>query len=99
MVSFSSLVFVVSAISAALAAPSSALAERATVITSSQTGTSDGYFYSFYTDGGSQTYQNTGAGKYTVTWTGNEGNFVAGVGWSTGSARQEFLDMLCSTKT
>lgn len=87
MVSFSSLLFAVSAMSAALAAPSNALAERATVITSSQTGTSNGYFFSFWTDGGSQKYSNTGVGKYTVTWTGDSGNFVAGVGWSTGSAR------------
>lgn len=38
-------------------------------ITSSQTGTNNGYYYSFWTDGGAQvTYSNGAAGSYSVTW-------------------------------
>ncbi|KAF1348891.1 xylanase [Delphinella strobiligena] len=51
------------------------------------TGTSNGFFYSNYTDGtGTVTYTNGAAGEYTVKWT-DSGNFVVGKGWSTGSAR------------
>lgn len=38
-------------------------------LTSSQTGTNNGYYYSFWTDGGAQvTYTNGAAGSYSVTW-------------------------------
>ncbi|KAH8747466.1 glycosyl hydrolases family 11-domain-containing protein [Diaporthe sp. PMI_573] len=54
----------------------------------SQTGTHNGFYYSFWTDGGSQvTYTNGPAGQYSVTW-GSGGNFVGGKGWNPGSARQ-----------
>ncbi|KAL2280957.1 hypothetical protein FJTKL_12099 [Diaporthe vaccinii] len=54
----------------------------------SQTGTHNGYYYSFWTDGGSQvTYTNGPGGQYSVTW-GSGGNFVGGKGWNPGSARQ-----------
>ncbi|CAK5271476.1 unnamed protein product [Mycena citricolor] len=50
-------------------------------------GTSNGFFYSFWTDGGAAvTYTNGAAGQYSVTWSGN-GNFVGGKGWNPGSAR------------
>lgn len=87
MVSFSSLVFAFSAIVGGIAAPSSNPVETRAAITSSTTGTNNGYFFSFYTDGGSQSYTNGAAGEYSVTWTGDSGNFVAGKGWATGSAR------------
>jgi endo-1,4-beta-xylanase len=51
------------------------------------TGMSNGFFYSFWTDGaGAVTYTNHAVGGYSVNWN-NVGNFVAGKGWKTGSAR------------
>ena len=94
MVSFSSLFLSVATIASVLAAPSVELSKRdpgtlATrqTLTSSGTGTNNGYYYSFWTDGGSQTFTLGAGGKYSVTWSGNNGNFVAGKGWNPGSAR------------
>lgn len=56
--------------------------------TPSSTGTNNGFYYSFWTDGqGAVTYTNGAAGQYSVTWSGNNGNFVGGKGWNPGSAR------------
>ncbi|KAK3903128.1 endo-1,4-beta-xylanase B [Staphylotrichum tortipilum] len=55
--------------------------------TPSSTGTNNGYYYSFWTDGGGTVnYQNNAAGSYAVQWT-NCGNFVGGKGWKPGAAR------------
>jgi endo-1,4-beta-xylanase len=51
-------------------------------------GTNNGFFYSYWTDGGgSVDYTNKAAGEYSVTWSGSNGNFVAGKGWNPGTAR------------
>ncbi|KAL2174171.1 glycoside hydrolase family 11 protein [Thermothelomyces heterothallicus CBS 202.75] len=55
--------------------------------TPSGTGTHDGFYYSFWTDGGGNVnYENGPGGSYTVQWQ-NCGNFVGGKGWNPGQAR------------
>lgn len=91
MVSFSSLLLVASAaIAGVYAAPHPSAGEVLDPRdgTPSETGTNNGYYYSFWTDGaGDVTYSNGDAGTYTVTWSGDAGNFVAGKGWNPGAAR------------
>lgn len=92
MVSFSSLLLACSAAAGILAAPTSNVpapfSKRETSLTSSATGTSNGFYYSFWTDGTAEaTYTNGDAGEYSVSWSGDVGNFVGGKGWETGSAQ------------
>ena len=68
-------------LTAMLASPASA----ATTICSSQTNNSNGYWYSFWTEGSGSACMTLGnSGQYSTSWN-NAGNFVAGLGWSTGS--------------
>lgn len=94
MVAFSSILLAASSIVGVFSAPAAApVSENLNILeqrslTSSATGTSDGYYYSFWTDGsGGVTYDNGAGGNYVVTWTGDTGNFVGGKGWAVGSAR------------
>lgn len=79
---------------AVLAVPHDSVVERSDALhklsersTPSSTGENNGYYYSFWTDGGGDvTYTNGNAGSYSVEWS-NVGNFVGGKGWNPGSAK------------
>ncbi|KAM3421621.1 Endo-1,4-beta-xylanase [Cercospora zeina] len=58
----------------------------------SGTGTNNGWYYSWWSDGsGNHVYNNGAGGAYSVEWSGN-GNFVGGKGYQTGSARTISFD-------
>ncbi|KAH6983898.1 endo-1,4-beta-xylanase [Ilyonectria destructans] len=93
MLSFTKLATLLSAVTAVFALPFNAtevdelgeLLPRAG--TPSSTGYHNGYYYSFWTNGGGDvTYTNGAGGSYSVKWA-NVGNFVGGKGWNPGSAR------------
>ncbi|KAI9047990.1 hypothetical protein LZ554_007788 [Drepanopeziza brunnea f. sp. 'monogermtubi'] len=94
MVVFTSLLTAAAAVAGVLAAPSVDVAERAAPGalmersgTPSSQGTHDGFFYSWWTDGGaSATYENLAGGTYRVSWK-DGGNLVGGKGWKPGTDR------------
>lgn len=92
MVSFSSLLALCSA-AAVLAAPSNVTHEpeahlvRRTTVSSSSTGTVDGYYYSLYMEDNGGVTMNIGTGQYNLSWTASSVDVVAGIGWQPGSAQ------------
>jgi endo-1,4-beta-xylanase len=98
MVAIKSLLLALTAVTSVIAAPFDFLHERdadnSTLIekiekrsTPSAEGTHNGYFYSWWTDGGGDaTYTNREGSRYSVTWK-NTGNFVGGKGWNPGTGR------------
>ena len=92
MVYFKSLVLSVLALGGTFAAPVEKVEENAVDVvarsgTPSSTGTSNGFYYSWYTDGASQaTYTNGPGGQHSISW-GSGGNLVGGKGWNPGATR------------
>jgi endo-1,4-beta-xylanase len=58
----------------------------AQTVCSNQTGTNNGFFYSFWKDTGAACMTMGSGGNYDVTWNLGSGNMVVGKGWSTGSS-------------
>ncbi|KAL7621330.1 hypothetical protein AAE478_008651 [Parahypoxylon ruwenzoriense] len=91
MVSFTSLLVACASIAGVLASPLNTtdfelLDKRQS--TPSATGRHNGYYFSWWTDGGSQvTYTNEAGGRYSVNWGGGGGNFVGGKGWNPGGPK------------
>ncbi|KAK5134160.1 hypothetical protein LTR08_006935 [Meristemomyces frigidus] len=63
------------------------LVERSEVITTSTSGTYQGYYFQNYVESGQGSTLTLGTGQFSLTWTTAAEDVVAGVGWSTGSAR------------
>jgi endo-1,4-beta-xylanase len=59
---------------------------NAQTVCSNQTGTNNGFFYSFWKDTGSACMTMGSGGNYDVNWNLGSGNMVVGKGWSTGSS-------------
>jgi endo-1,4-beta-xylanase len=68
-------------------AASPAYAEADRTVSSSTTGTHNGYFFSFWKDSGSASMTLRADGRYSSSWNNSTNNWVGGKGWATGSRR------------
>jgi endo-1,4-beta-xylanase len=69
-----------------IAAPN-AYAEADRTVSSSTTGTHNGYYFSFWKDSGNASMTLRADGRYTSSWDRSTNNWVGGKGWATGSRR------------
>ena len=89
MVSYTTLLTALVAAAGVSASPTKSIQEvaRRQSSTPNGTGTSNGYFYSWWSDGASPaTYTNGEGGQYSVQWQSG-GNLVGGKGWQTGGPK------------
>lgn len=62
--------------------------QRDVAVVNTLEGTAEPFYSSFWNDGTAKVKYNNGPnGQYTVNWSGNKGNFVAGKGWNPGGPR------------
>ncbi|KAK4547287.1 hypothetical protein LTR36_000942 [Oleoguttula mirabilis] len=87
MFALKSLLVALGGAAAVLAAPASELDRRTEVITTSTSGTYNGYYFQNYVESGSGSTLTLGTASYSLSWSTAAEDVVAGVGWSTGSAR------------
>jgi endo-1,4-beta-xylanase len=66
---------------------SGGVAHASTTITSNATGTSNGYFYSFWEQASGATMTLGSGSNYSLTWNTASQNVVAGTGWNPGTSQ------------
>jgi hypothetical protein len=59
----------------------------ARTLTSNETGTHDGFYYSFWKDSGDATFELLEGGRYRSQWNTSTNNWVGGKGWNPGGPR------------
>src|ERR1044071_6803191 len=82
-----SLAVLVALVAAVLSIPAAAAnpAEADRTITSNQTGTHNGYFFTFWEQAGGGSMTLGAGGNYSASWNTGAQNIVVGKGWKPGS--------------
>jgi endo-1,4-beta-xylanase len=70
-----------------VAAALCATAVSAQTLTSNQTGTHNGFYYSFWKDSGNASFGLHAGGRYTSQWNSGTNNWVGGKGWNPGGPK------------